>query len=187
MCEVDTYKDLPKCTQEKEEKIVTIIHKAFSWKMPWNANEQCTGRDKARYWWNNQCYKQSIVPFGTNFLLFWRSQLRSNAVPKMKPGHVQVLELQENSCPLSCDYVLFPKVPLPPFYKRPLGAGRPQWGHLRAFSFHAEQSQLFTGELLQPSDDLCGLLGTHSDRSISLCKGPQRWTQYFRWHLTRAS
>lgn len=157
--------------------------------MLWNANEQCTGRDKARYSWSNRCYKQSIVLFRTKFLLFclcWRSQLRSNAVPKIKPGYVQVLQLPENSCSLSCHYMLFPQASFPPLYKPSLGAGRPQWSHLRAFSFHAEQSQFFKGELLQPSDHLCGLLGAHSHRSISLWWGLQRWTQSYRWHPRRA-
>ena len=55
----------------------------------------------------------------------------------------------------------------------------------------AEQPQLsqpfLIGEVLQPSDHLCGLLWTHSNSSMSfLCWGLQNWRQDSRWGLTRA-
>jgi len=55
----------------------------------------------------------------------------------------------------------------------------------------AEQPQLsqpfLTEEVFQPSDQLCALLWTHSNRSMSvLCWGLQSWTQDSQWSLTRA-
>ena len=57
-------------------------------------------------------------------------------------------------------------------------AGSPCW---------ARMLPVFIGEVLQPSDHLCGLLWTLSNSSLSfLYWGSHTWTQYCRWGLMRA-
>jgi len=63
--------------------------------------------------------------------------------------------------------------------------------YLNPFFLQAKQAQVsqpcFIGEVLQPSDHLCGPLWTLSiSPPFFLCWGPQTWMQFSRWGLMRA-
>jgi len=80
--------------------------------------------------------------------------------------------------------------PSPSFLWAPSGTGSCSKVIPQPSLLQAEQPQLpqpvLIGEVLQPSDHLRGLLWTRSNTSMSfLSWGPQSWTQYSRWGLTR--
>jgi len=94
---------------------------------------------------------------------------------------------------LSFHYQTMSKLGLPLVSKLSLNTGMLQWGHSRAFSFPDWTSPApfpqpaFVGEVLQPSDYLCGPpMKPFQQLHIPPILGRQAWAQFSSWGLTRA-